>query len=416
MKSFFVKIPGPPLIILIVLLTAATLLACGPASQTEPQAQPTAQTAAQESDAEPTPTPTPTPTPAEKYPKLDSVLQKIVGEFDVGELTETQAAERASAHHGSTVLVEIGTSTESIDAVDAWMGEQEISPRFKDANYAYTPHIYAYVKVSLLGPLSNRDGVTNVWPVDDAQVMLDDAPSGVGGQVGDASSKPKLPYGLKDYPYPSMSSTLEYLVYLYEIGEITAEEAARRTGVAAAGDAIWIEAYINAEGNSKNIVAWLTSEGFTSPDMRALDGLLDGPVPVRLLGALSKRPGVWHMDISGAEPQPDGLSGNIVELDREHQMDNPEQVAPTPTPKVVARDSDSDPTPTPTPTPTTEPPKYLNLVNLLRNIVAKYEAEELSETAAAAKAPVYHASSVLVEVDLPTNIDVVYTWMGNQDI
>ena len=45
MKRFFRNIPRPPLTIVIILLAAAVLLACGPATQSSPSEQPVSQPA-----------------------------------------------------------------------------------------------------------------------------------------------------------------------------------------------------------------------------------------------------------------------------------------------------------------------------------------------------------------------------------
>ena len=109
----------PPLMIAVLLLTAASLLACGPATQTEPQGPPASQAVAQDSDADPTPTSTPTPTPTPeppKYPNLDATLQKIVARFEAEGLSESEAAAQAHTYHGSSVLITVELSA-NIDAV-----------------------------------------------------------------------------------------------------------------------------------------------------------------------------------------------------------------------------------------------------------------------------------------------------------
>jgi hypothetical protein len=76
------------LAIVLLLATAALLLACGPASEARGGERVEFQLH-QESEPTPTPTATPALTPAEKYPKLDPVLQKVVGGFEAEEWTET---------------------------------------------------------------------------------------------------------------------------------------------------------------------------------------------------------------------------------------------------------------------------------------------------------------------------------------
>ena len=71
MKSFFRNIPRPPLIIVTILLTAAILLACGPATQSTPGGQPVPSPAKEKPTSEPTNTPEPTPLPTDVITKRD---------------------------------------------------------------------------------------------------------------------------------------------------------------------------------------------------------------------------------------------------------------------------------------------------------------------------------------------------------
>ena len=106
-----------------------------------------------------------------------------MGGYEAETWTEVEAARQAPESHGSAVLVEVYTAADKIDAIDTWMGEQSIEPRFKDPDYSYSPHIYAYTPVSKLGVLSNQAGVQNVFAV----VGPDPSrrpPRGVGGQSG----------------------------------------------------------------------------------------------------------------------------------------------------------------------------------------------------------------------------------------
>ena len=70
----------------------------------------------------------------------------------------------------------------------------------------------------------------------------------------------------------------------------------------------------------------------------------------------------------------------------------------------------------PTPEPTSEPGNYPRLDELLQDIVRKYETGELTEAEAAALAPEHHGTTVLVQTDLPTNIDKVYTWLDGKQV
>lgn len=265
----------PPLLTTLFLLiaAAATLLACGPAE------------------------PTATPRPTNSYPKLATSLQDVVRKYESGELSETLAAALILAHHGPMVLVQVDLSA-NIDAVDTWMAEQEIAPRHKNAGYA-PPHIYAYVKVSLLGSLSQQEGVTLVSAPSDIfspNTLLTDSTerrvSGASGQTNPA--QPKLPLWLKGYPYPRLSSDLERAVYLYENGELTEAEAAAEFDDYQ-GTAVLVVVNLLADGDTDAVVAWLKSKGITPTHVYKGEEFPDQIttyVPISLLGALSQQPGV----------------------------------------------------------------------------------------------------------------------------
>ena len=350
MNRFWTSITRGFLTVAVLLLTAtAALLACGPATQSEPgEQQPSLRVAQDNTQSEeptptPSPTPTPTPTPAEKYPKLDPTLQKIVGGFEDETWTEMQAAQQASAHHGTTVLVEVETTTQAIDALDTWMGTQSIEPRFPDASYA-PPHIYAYIPVSKLGATSQQDGIVMVYAVHDYDAGNRE-PRGVAGQGGDAS--PELPQWLKGYPYPRLKGHLQDLVHRYEQGRITAEKAMEEIRFysddyadAYKGTSIMVSVTaLDYEGETNPIVDWLISNGVSREDLDVFGPDVASFIPISLLGELSWRPGViaiWGPDIGsvrlpaydpGAVPDPNNLDPYF--------SIQPQQSRPTPTPTPV---------------------------------------------------------------------------------
>ena len=196
----------------VILALAALVVACGPATQSQSGVGDQSDPAVVFQSDEPTPTPTPaattTPAPSDGYPTLDETLQKVVSGYEDGTWTEVEAARQAPESHGSTVLIEVYTEADKIDAIDEWMGGQSINPRFKDANYGYSPHIYAYAPVSKLGALSKRDGVLNVFAAQDDNA--DRREPQVLGQGG--STEPKLPIWLRGYPSPKLSSLLSTTV------------------------------------------------------------------------------------------------------------------------------------------------------------------------------------------------------------
>ena len=268
---------------LFLLMAVATiLLACGPVAQPAPAddvAFPAAQAGggSDEPTAEPE-EPTTTPRPTNNYPKLTASLQNAVRKYESGELSETEAAALILAHHGAMVLVKVDTST-NIDTIDTWMAEQEIAPRHK--NTSYTPHhIYAYVKVSLLGSLSQRDGITLISAPSDTELSPDEPlPNPLGGIIstdttgvsGQSSpSEPILPIWLPGYPYPRLGNQLEQVVYRYDNGELTEAEAAAEFDFYE-GSSISVEiamdpgsAAAGQPGNNTDaVVTWLKSQGST---------------------------------------------------------------------------------------------------------------------------------------------------------
>ncbi len=270
------SLPQPLLLtaLFLLLTAAATMLACGPAE------------------------PTATPRPTNSYPNLAASLQDVVRKYESGELSENQAAALILAHHGAMVLVQVDLSA-NIDAVDTWMAEQEISPRHKNASYA-PPHIYAYVKVSLLGALSQRDGVSMVKSLSDQfgpNVLL---PNPLGGEIGNGASgqsdlgDPILPLWLKGYPYPRLDSKLEYVVYRYENGKLTEAEAAAEFDDYQ-GTAVLVIVELLADGDTDAVVAWLKGKGITPTHVYKGEEFPDqitAYVPLSLMGVLSQQPGV----------------------------------------------------------------------------------------------------------------------------
>ena len=298
MKRFFKRTNPLPLLTAVLLLAAAALLACGPATQAEPQTEPASQAMAK--DGEPEPTLEPTPEPPE-YPNLDATLQEIVARFEAEELSESEAAAQAHTYHGSSVLVTVDLSA-NIDAVDAWMEGKDISSRQANPSHP-TPNIYGFVKVSLLGALSQQDGVTQVketvppWAdlpsgQDPGSARGASGGTGAEGPSGDAAG-PRLPLWLKGHPYHNLGSPLDYLVDLYERGELTEAEAAAQTdGPRGSSVAVVVDLVSGDPANTDAVAAWLTSRGASVENILKEEGAIGAYVPVSMLGALSRQPGV----------------------------------------------------------------------------------------------------------------------------
>ena len=270
----------PPLLtaLLLLITAAATVLACGPAE------------------------PTATLRPTNSYPKLAVSLQDAVRKYESGELSETQAAALILAHHGAMVLVQVDLSV-NINAVDTWMAEQEISPRHKNAGYA-PPHIYAYVKVSLLGALSRRDGVSMVKSLSDQFGQNELLPNPLGGYISNGASgqsdlgDPILPLWLPSYPYPRLGNKLERVVYRYENGKLTEAEAAAEFHDYQ-GTAVKVVVDLLPDGDTDAVVAWLKSKGITPTYVYKGEEFPDeimAYVPISLLGALSQYLGVHQVN------------------------------------------------------------------------------------------------------------------------
>ncbi len=351
MKRFFVTMARLPLLIAVLLLAAAVLLACGPAAQSAPEVQPGPQPASQESD--PTPTPTAEPTPAEesgpKYPNLDTFLQALVKRYEDGELTESETAAQAHTYHGSSVLATIDLSA-NIDAVGAWMEGRGISSRHTNATHI-PPNIHAFVKVSLLGALSQQEGIIQVkeaippW----AELPSGQDPggaSGAGGASGGTGAEgpsgdapgPRLPLWLKGHPYHKLGRGLDDLVDRYERGELTEAEAAAQTDFHQ-GSTVAVEVeLINDPANTDAVAAWLKSKGVMPIRVIRHDvytNIIVADVPVSLLADLSKQSGLIGVNIG--VPGHTGPTGGPLLTENPGQRYNapPAPPPPTPTPTPV---------------------------------------------------------------------------------
>ena len=157
------SLPQPlAFISLFLLLTAAAaLLACGPVAQPAP-AEGNAFPVAQQEGGAATPTVPPPPTfPPVTYPKIkDSRLQ-----YDVVDFEEAQAAasgpsgQSDSAPEDTVVFVQIVLSGNKAE-VAAWLRSKGITPGHADD--PAISNLDAYVPLSLLGELSQQDGVRKI--------------------------------------------------------------------------------------------------------------------------------------------------------------------------------------------------------------------------------------------------------------
>ena len=90
----------------------------------------------------------------QKYPNLDSNLNHLAEQVEVGALSFAAAAEQAPLHSGESVAVTLFVESGSAEGTADWLEANGASPRNIGDDY-----IEAYVPVSLLGAASEQDGV-----------------------------------------------------------------------------------------------------------------------------------------------------------------------------------------------------------------------------------------------------------------
>ena len=149
--------PHPLLLtaLFLLVMAAATMLACGPVAQPAPADGNVFPAAQPDGDADPPPPP---PAPTFTYPNIgDSQL-----EFNVVEFEESQdAASGPSGQSGevvedATVFVLVSLSSNT-DAVASWLESNGAPPIHKTDGY-----LEVAVPLSLLGELSQQNGVTEI--------------------------------------------------------------------------------------------------------------------------------------------------------------------------------------------------------------------------------------------------------------
>ncbi len=170
------NLPQPLLLpaLFLLLTAAAALLACGPVAQPAPaegNAFPVAQPAPAEGNAlpsaqqeggaaDPTEPPPPPTLPTPTYPKLRHSLQHDVVQFEEAQdAASGPSGQSDSVPEDTVVFVEIFLSGNKAE-VAAWLRSKGITPG--GADYPYTVNLQAVVPLSLLGELSQQDGVTRI--------------------------------------------------------------------------------------------------------------------------------------------------------------------------------------------------------------------------------------------------------------
>ncbi len=93
---------------------------------------------------------------SQKYPNLGSRLDLLVANVEGGKATAAEAVADTSVHSGEFVAVTIYLSG-NVDDLVSFLKDNGGDPRNVGEDY-----VEAYVPVALLGPLSERPGVTRV--------------------------------------------------------------------------------------------------------------------------------------------------------------------------------------------------------------------------------------------------------------
>ena len=254
----------PSVFVVTAVLLAVILLACGQAGEVVQQEQGnlagmtqdkgssdiTPETAEDptripESAATPEPTPEPTPESAPEascemiqgsYPNLDATLADIVHKYETCELDEKQAAALADLHEGTRVVVTVDLTTNGDTAVLEQMGKWEMDPRFQ-VEETDPDFIYAYVKVSALGELSQLEGLSQVRGTENflpEGSVWENPPSPYAARTyRDGTTMPELLWWLKGYrhegTYPKITGLLNGYYRMYRQGKMTEDRKAEET-------------------------------------------------------------------------------------------------------------------------------------------------------------------------------------------
>ena len=189
MKLFFVTKTRLPLLIAILLLVAAALSACGPATQAEPVMQPGSQTTQEDSDPA-TPTPTPwtediiiktedgdgqreilapilEPKPTPKYPSIyHSQLHQDVIEFEEAQKGGGGVSGQGGGDEGRVVNVKVRLTANTL-TVAAWLKSKGINPvNVREYEDGSGGRFSASVPLSLIPALAEQDGVQEIIDID----------------------------------------------------------------------------------------------------------------------------------------------------------------------------------------------------------------------------------------------------------
>ena len=266
MRQFLEEISRHILFISFLLLATA-LLACGPAAESASEGQLSSQPVQQEEDGP-------------KYPKLDATFQQLVQRFEDGELSEAQAAALAPDHFESLVMVTVDVSS-NIEAIDDWLSEQGVKNPTRFANPDHDPmYINTWVPVSLLGALSQRDGVIVVSSTYD-YFLYEKSASGDGIVEGRLPAPPPKPTP----KYPSINDPQLQT----RIDEVKAAKDHAGDPQEEVEDSV-VDVEIRVTSNTSEIAEWLRDNGVDPVYAREYEdgsgGWIEALVPLSLLGVL----------------------------------------------------------------------------------------------------------------------------------
>ena len=96
------------------------------------------------------------PATTQQYPRLDSILNNLVADYQSGQVSAQAAAQQASIHSGQRVAVTVYT------AGDVATLHQYLVSNGGDPRNVGTTYIEAYVPVTLLGQLSQQSDISRV--------------------------------------------------------------------------------------------------------------------------------------------------------------------------------------------------------------------------------------------------------------
>ena len=276
-------------IILVLPLLVLAMIACGPADQAiQEKIGNISQVTPQEEEE----TPEPCPHTEQTYPNLDDALADIVSKYETCQLTEEQAAAEAPEYHGSKVLVEIDAETNTrANTLDEWMGEQSISPRHALAEWE-APVIYAFVRVSMVGILSNQNAAGNIKassPPFDPNVEYQ-SPAKALGRERASEEPPIFPAWLKgNVPspghYPKLRGVLGYIARQYDLGTLDLQSLKNHEFFGCYIEDEMVGGYLYILDNDKalqRIETWLSESDTEWNNERITEGQFR-VIPVRIL-------------------------------------------------------------------------------------------------------------------------------------